>query len=86
MIEEIPEFYFNLELKFVKGTTKNVKIQIIKNIEKIGWGNMSFVREKFSAKFFLFLVLAFLLIHAPILGNYGGYSSFRKLCGFATTG
>ncbi len=31
---------------------------------------MSFVRDKFSAKFFLFLVLAFLLIHVPILGNY----------------
>lgn len=31
---------------------------------------MSFVRNKFSAKFFLFLVLAFLLIHVPILGNY----------------
>ncbi|MEH7480845.1 M50 family metallopeptidase [Neobacillus drentensis] len=31
---------------------------------------MSFVRDKFSAKFFLFLVLAFLLIHVPLLGNY----------------
>lgn len=31
---------------------------------------MSFVRDKFSAKFFLFLVLAFLLIHVPFLGNY----------------
>ncbi|MBO0962857.1 M50 family metallopeptidase [Neobacillus sp. MM2021_6] len=31
---------------------------------------MSFVRDKFSAKFFLFLVIAFLLIHVPILGNY----------------
>lgn len=31
---------------------------------------MSFVRDKFSAKFFLFLVLAFVLIHVPILGNY----------------
>ncbi|MFJ5715289.1 M50 family metallopeptidase [Neobacillus sp. NPDC093127] len=31
---------------------------------------MSFVREKLSMKFFLFLVLAFLLIHVPLLGNY----------------
>ena len=31
---------------------------------------MSFVRDKFSAKFFLFLVFAFLLIHVPFLGNY----------------
>ncbi|PGY14229.1 M50 family metallopeptidase [Bacillus sp. AFS031507] len=31
---------------------------------------MSFVRDKFSAKFFLFLVFAFLLIHVPLLGNY----------------
>ncbi|MFJ7725798.1 M50 family metallopeptidase [Neobacillus sp. NPDC097160] len=31
---------------------------------------MSFVRDKFSTKFFLFLILAFLLIHVPILGNY----------------
>ncbi|WP_312474821.1 M50 family metallopeptidase [Neobacillus sp.] len=31
---------------------------------------MSFVRDKLSAKFFLFLMLAFLLIHVPIVGNY----------------
>jgi hypothetical protein len=31
---------------------------------------LSFVRDKFSVKFFLFLVLAFLLIHVPVLGNY----------------
>ncbi len=31
---------------------------------------MSFVREKISAKFFLFLVAAFLLIHVPVLGDY----------------
>jgi hypothetical protein len=31
---------------------------------------VSYVRDKFSAKFFLFLGLAFLLIHIPIIGNY----------------
>ena len=31
---------------------------------------MSFVRNKFSVKFFLFLLLAFLLIHVPFIGNY----------------
>ncbi|MEH7352083.1 M50 family metallopeptidase [Neobacillus drentensis] len=31
---------------------------------------MSFVRYNISAKFFLFLILAILLIHVPILGNY----------------
>ncbi|MEH7418873.1 M50 family metallopeptidase [Neobacillus drentensis] len=31
---------------------------------------MSFVRDKFSAKFFLFLAIAFILIHVPIIGNY----------------
>ncbi|MGG3468916.1 M50 family metallopeptidase [Neobacillus pocheonensis] len=31
---------------------------------------MSFVRDKFSTKFFFFLVFAFLLIHVPIVGNY----------------
>ena len=31
---------------------------------------MSFVRDKFSMKFFLFLLLAYLLIHVPFLGNY----------------
>ncbi|MEH7106686.1 M50 family metallopeptidase [Bacillus sp. JJ1764] len=31
---------------------------------------LSFVREKISSKFFLFLILAFLLIHVPIIGNY----------------
>ncbi|PFO04773.1 hypothetical protein COJ85_10955 [Bacillus sp. AFS076308] len=31
---------------------------------------MGFVRDKFSAKFFLFLVIAFILIHVPIIGNY----------------
>lgn len=31
---------------------------------------MSFVREKFSAKFFLFLVTSVLLIHIPFMGNY----------------
>lgn len=31
---------------------------------------MDFVREKISAKFFVFLVLAFLMIHVPIIGNY----------------
>ncbi|MGG1679102.1 M50 family metallopeptidase [Neobacillus sp. NRS-1170] len=31
---------------------------------------MSFVRDKFSSKFFFFLVFAFLLIHVPIIGNY----------------
>ncbi|MEH7545428.1 MULTISPECIES: M50 family metallopeptidase [Bacillaceae] len=31
---------------------------------------MGFVRDKFSAKFFLFLAIAFILIHVPIIGNY----------------
>jgi hypothetical protein len=31
---------------------------------------MRVIREKLSAKFFLFLVLAFLLINVPIVGNY----------------
>lgn len=31
---------------------------------------MSLVREKFSTKFCLFLLLAFLLIHVPLVGNY----------------
>ncbi|WP_081799368.1 M50 family metallopeptidase [Neobacillus jeddahensis] len=31
---------------------------------------MSFVRDKVSTKFFLFLMFAFLLIHVPFLGNY----------------
>lgn len=31
---------------------------------------MRFVREKLSAKFFLFILMAFLLIQVPILGNY----------------
>ncbi|WP_237389587.1 M50 family metallopeptidase [Bacillus sp. USDA818B3_A] len=30
----------------------------------------NFVRDKFSMKFFLFLVIAFLLIQIPIIGNY----------------
>lgn len=39
-------------------------------IYKRGESIVSFVREKLSTKFFLFLVLAVLLIHVPILGNY----------------
>ncbi|MBM7655047.1 M50 family metallopeptidase [Neobacillus cucumis] len=31
---------------------------------------MSFVRDKFSMKFFIFLVIAYLLIRVPIVGNY----------------
>ncbi|WP_462411836.1 M50 family metallopeptidase [Neobacillus sp. Marseille-QA0830] len=31
---------------------------------------MSWVREKISVKFFVFLAAAFLLIHAPLIGNY----------------
>ncbi|WP_251555159.1 M50 family metallopeptidase [Neobacillus muris] len=31
---------------------------------------MGFVREKLSAKFFVFLTVAFILIHAPLIGNY----------------
>lgn len=31
---------------------------------------MGLVRDKISAKFFFFLVAAFLLIHTPIIGNY----------------
>ncbi|MGZ4161312.1 MAG: M50 family metallopeptidase, partial [Neobacillus sp.] len=31
---------------------------------------MRFVRAKLSAKFFLFLILAFILIQVPIVGNY----------------
>lgn len=31
---------------------------------------LKFVREKFSAKFFLFLVLAIILTNIPIIGNY----------------
>jgi hypothetical protein len=31
---------------------------------------LKFVRDKLSAKFFLFLVLAFILIQIPIIGNY----------------
>ncbi|MEH7097060.1 M50 family metallopeptidase [Neobacillus vireti] len=31
---------------------------------------MSFVRDKFSAKFFIVLVIAVILIHVPIIGNY----------------
>ncbi|WP_373889935.1 M50 family metallopeptidase [Neobacillus cucumis] len=34
--------------------------------------NLSFVRDKFSMKFFLFLflVIAYLLIQVPVVGNY----------------
>jgi len=31
---------------------------------------LSFVQDKFSAKFFLVLVIAVILIHVPIIGNY----------------
>lgn len=31
---------------------------------------MGLVRDKISAKFFFFLIVAFLLIHTPIIGNY----------------
>lgn len=54
-------------MNYVKELTKDVKMEI--NIKR-GAFIMSFVRDKFSAKFFLFLVFAFLLIHVPFLGNY----------------
>lgn len=66
----LASLFFVEELKFTILLTKNVKIEIEKNYKKRGESILSFVRDKFSAKFFLFLLLAFLLIHVPILGNY----------------